>query len=100
MKRPGQLDLPSLTPLAEAGYGRLQLGADGATSVALLQVVYNYPHEQWQQILHWEAPGHRRRFILFNTAIAIKEKFGVCLVCYVMNVYMHNHDAQNNNETI
>ena len=37
-----QLDLPSLTPLSEAGCGRLQLGvAHCATSVALLKVVDN-----------------------------------------------------------
>ena len=37
-----QLDLLSLTSLFVAGYGRLQLGAPHwATSVALLQVVYN-----------------------------------------------------------
>ena len=38
----GQLDLPSLTPLSVAGFGRLQQGVlHWATSVALLQVVDN-----------------------------------------------------------
>ena len=37
-----QLDLPSLTPLAVAGYGRLQPGAaHSAAAVALLQAVDN-----------------------------------------------------------
>ena len=39
-----QLDLQSLTPLSVAGCGRLQLGvAHQATSVALLQLVDNWP---------------------------------------------------------
>ena len=43
-----QFDLPSLTPLSVAGRGRLQLGvARWATSVALLQDVYNSPNIQW-----------------------------------------------------
>ena len=45
-----QLDLPSLTPLSVAGCGRLQLGVPHrATSVALLQVVDNWP----DSILLW-----------------------------------------------
>ena len=40
-----QLDPPSLTTLSVAGCGRLQLGAAySTTSVALLQVVDNWPH--------------------------------------------------------
>ena len=43
-----QLDLPSLTPLSVAGCGRLQMGAPHwAASVALLQVVDNWPYIMW-----------------------------------------------------
>ena len=43
-----QLELPSLTLLSVAGCGRLHLrAAHWVTSVALLQVVDNLPHEQW-----------------------------------------------------
>ena len=59
-----QLYLPSLTRLSVAGCGRLQLGAaHWATLLALLQVVDNWPHAQWQYILHFEAPGHRRLYV-------------------------------------
>ena len=44
-----QLDLPSLTPLSLAAYGRLQLGAPhGAITVALLKIVDKLPHILWQ----------------------------------------------------
>ena len=42
------LDLPSLTPLSVAAFGRLQLGAPHwASLVALLQVAYNLTHLLW-----------------------------------------------------
>ena len=46
---PSQLDLPSLMPLSVAGCGRLQLLAvHWTTLVALLELVDNWSHEQWQ----------------------------------------------------
>ena len=47
MATASRLDLPFLAPLYVAVCGRLQLGtAHWATSVALLQVVYNWPNKQ------------------------------------------------------
>ena len=65
-----QLDLPSLTLLSVAGCGRLQLWASRrATSVALLQVVDNWPHILWSLILHWETPEHGRLHFPLTTQI-------------------------------
>ena len=35
----------------------------------LLQVVDNWPHILWWWILHWEAPGHRRHFVVARYSI-------------------------------
>ena len=66
-----QLDQPALMPLSIAGCGWLQLGVPHwATSVALQQVVNNWP----DLILLWATPGHRKLYLtraLYKGTISI-----------------------------
>ena len=92
---PSQFDLPPLTPLYIAGWGRLQLGVPHwATSVYYCkQLIIDPTFCAWQQILHWEAPGHRRLYnylFLFSFYLAISQKRRSYLILISISIHLRN----------
>ena len=56
----------------------------------LLKVVDNLPHILWQQILHWEAPGHRRKTLLLQHSLFFSQLKPPCFVDGGSNVAIVN----------
>ena len=54
-------------------------------SVALPQVVNNWPHKQWKQILHWGDPGHRRLY-LYKTLVTLQQAMVFLVVAHLLYV--------------